>query len=49
MDAVKIFLTSEKSVGLSVAEVNPDHDPGLKMTTRLVDEIVNSLKGKARA
>jgi arginase len=49
MDAVKIFLTSEKSVGLSVAEVNPDHDPGLGMTTRLVDEIVSSLKGKARA
>jgi arginase len=48
MDAVKVFLGSEKSVGFSVAEVNPDHDPGLKMTTRLVDEIISSLKGKAR-
>ena len=48
MDAVKVFLASEKSVGLSVAEVNPDHDPGLKMTTRLVKAIVNNLKGKAR-
>jgi arginase len=49
IDAVKVFLDSEKSVGLSVAEVNPDHDPELKMTTRLVDEIVSSLKGKARS
>ncbi|KAI9674835.1 MAG: hypothetical protein M1822_009031 [Bathelium mastoideum] len=43
MAAVKIFLKSEKSIALSVAEVNPDHDPGLKMTERLVDEIVDGL------
>lgn len=48
MDAVKVFLTSEKTVGFSVAEVNPDHDPGLQMTTRLVDEIVDSFKGRAK-
>jgi arginase family enzyme len=49
VDAVQVFLSSDKSVGLSVAEVNPDHDPGLKMTTRLVDKIVSGLKGKARS
>ncbi|KAL9088628.1 MAG: hypothetical protein Q9165_006148 [Trypethelium subeluteriae] len=43
MAAVKVFLKSEKSVALSVAEVNPDHDPGLEMTGRLVDEIVDGL------
>lgn len=43
MAAVKIFLKSEKCVALSVAEVNPDHDPGLEMTGRLVDEIVHGL------
>jgi len=48
MDAFKIFLSSKKSVGLSVAEVNPDHDPGLKMTAQLVDEIVKGLREKAR-
>jgi hypothetical protein len=31
-----------KAVGLSVAEVNPDHDPGLVMTSRLIDELVAS-------
>jgi len=46
MDAVKVFMTSKKSIGLSVAEVNPDHDPDLKMTTRLVDEIVSHLGGR---
>jgi arginase len=40
MAALKVFLKSEKAVALSVAEVNPDHDPGLEMTGRLVDEIV---------
>lgn len=49
MDAVKIFLSSKKSVGLSVAEVNPDHDPGLQMTSQLVDEIVNALKVRAKS
>lgn len=43
MSAVKIFLKSEKCIALSMAEVNPDHDPGLEMTTRLVDDIVEGL------
>lgn len=44
MQAMKIFLASKKVQGLSVAEVNPDHDPGLKMTTRLVDGLVAAFK-----
>jgi arginase len=44
MTALRIFLASRKAVGLTIAEVNPDHDPGLRMTSRLVDEIVLSLK-----
>ncbi|KAF2681908.1 Arginase/deacetylase [Lentithecium fluviatile CBS 122367] len=43
MTAVKIFLKSNKTIALSVAEVNPDHDPGLEMTERLVDQIVEGL------
>ncbi|KAF2152143.1 Arginase/deacetylase [Myriangium duriaei CBS 260.36] len=43
MAAVKIFLKSDKAVALSVAEVNPDHDPRLKMTESLVDKIVDAL------
>jgi arginase len=44
MAAFKTFLGSEKLVGLSIAEVNPDHDPGLSMTKQLVGEIVAGLK-----
>ncbi|KAF2446766.1 Arginase/deacetylase [Karstenula rhodostoma CBS 690.94] len=47
MRALKVFLGSEQCVGLSVAEVNPDHDPGLVMTARLVDDVVDGL-GKRR-
>ncbi|KAF2014397.1 Arginase/deacetylase [Aaosphaeria arxii CBS 175.79] len=43
MSAVKIFLKSEKCVAFSIAEVNPDHDPGLEMTGKLVDEIAAGL------
>jgi arginase family enzyme len=43
MQALNVFLDSERCVGLSVAEVNPDHDPDLKMTTRLVSDIVKGL------
>lgn len=46
MSAVKIFLKSEKVVGLSIAEVNVDHDPGLNMTRQLVDEIIDGLRGR---
>ncbi|OCT49515.1 hypothetical protein CLCR_07419 [Cladophialophora carrionii] len=45
MAAFKTFLRSDKVVGLSIAEVNPDHDPGLRMTTELVDNIVDGLVG----
>ena len=47
MVAMKTFLKSEKVVGLSVAEVNPDHDPGLQMTTQLVDKLVEALSEKS--
>lgn len=43
MRAMKIFLSSDKVAALTVAEVNPDHDPGLAMTTRLTDELVEML------
>ena len=43
MTALKTFLKSEKAVALSVAEVNPDHDPGLEMTGRLVGDLVAGL------
>jgi arginase family enzyme len=45
MAALKTFLGSGKVVGLSIAEVNPDHDPGLRMTSQLVDNIVDGLGG----
>ena len=46
MTALKLFLKSTKVGGLLVAEVNPDHDPGLRMTSRLVDEVVQGFKGR---
>ena len=46
MAAVNIFLSSKKVCRLCIAEVNPDHDPGLKMTEKLVDELVKGLKGR---
>jgi arginase len=46
MAAVNTLLKSDKVVGLSVAEVNPDHDPGYQMTARLVNSLVDGLKGK---
>ena len=39
MRAMSIFLGS----ALTVAEVNPDHDPGLVMTARLTGELVEML------
>ena len=46
MAAMKIFLSSPKVCGVCVAEVNVDHDPGLKMTKLLIDELVQGLKGR---
>lgn len=41
-----MFLGSEKVVGLIVAEVNVDHDPGLEMAGRLVEGILEGLVGR---
>lgn len=38
--ALDIFTASEKIISLVIAEVNPDHDPDLSLTTKLTDEIV---------
>lgn len=46
MQALKVVLASPKVKGLTVAEVNPDHDIGLDMTTRLTDHLVNILAAK---
>ena len=46
MKALKVLLRSPKVRGLAIAEVNPDHDPGLKMTGRLVDGVVDGLSGR---
>lgn len=46
MRALKVFLASEKVGGLTVAEVNPDHDPELEMIERLTREIVAMLTAR---
>lgn len=46
MRALRVFLGSEKVVGLTIAEVNPDHDPGLEMVERLTGEVVNMLAAR---
>ena len=46
MQAVRVFMRSEKAAGLVVAEVNPDHDPGSVMTEKLVVEITSCLQGR---
>ncbi|KAK7403421.1 hypothetical protein QQX98_010834 [Neonectria punicea] len=46
MRALKVLLVSTKIGGLTVAEVNPDHDPGLKMVERLVDQIVGMVSAR---
>lgn len=45
MTAVTIFLRSPKVCRLCVAEVNVDHDPELKMSSMLVEQLVKGLKG----
>lgn len=47
MQALKVFLGSEKVVGLTVAEVNPDHDPKLEMVERLAGQITEMLGARA--
>lgn len=46
MRALKVFLKSEKVAGLTIAEVNPDHDPGLEMVERLTDQVVEMLAAR---
>ncbi|KAH6999556.1 hypothetical protein EDB80DRAFT_724875 [Ilyonectria destructans] len=46
MRALKVFLGSKKVKGLTVAEVNPDHDPGLDMVERLTDQVVGMLAAR---
>lgn len=47
MRALKVFVGSNKVGGLTVAEVNPDHDPGLEMVGRLTDQVVAMLAGRS--
>ncbi len=46
MRALRVFLASDKVGGLTVAEVNPDHDPGLVMVERLSSQIVSMLAAR---
>ncbi|KAK9769345.1 hypothetical protein SCAR479_13978 [Seiridium cardinale] len=46
MWALKVILASEKVGGLTIAEVNPDHDPGLDMITRLTDHVVSMIAAR---
>ncbi|OQE14398.1 hypothetical protein PENFLA_c038G05250 [Penicillium flavigenum] len=46
MRVLKVFLASERVGGLTVAEVNPDHDPGLGMVEKLTDKIVGMLAAR---
>lgn len=48
MRALGVFMASDKVGGLTVAEVNPDHDPGLKMVERLAGEVVAKLGARSR-
>ena len=49
MQALNVFLSSAKIGGLTVAEVNPDHDPGLHMVEQLTNELVEMLEARGRA
>lgn len=46
MRALRVFVTSDKVGGLTIAEVNPDHDPGLEMVGRLTDHVVGMLAAR---
>lgn len=48
MRALAVFISSPKVGGLTIAEVNPDHDPGLAMTGRLTDRVVEMLAARSR-
>ncbi|KAM0219874.1 hypothetical protein ACHAQD_006212 [Fusarium lateritium] len=46
MRALKVLLGSDYVAGLTVAEVNPDHDPGLAMVEKLTSRIVEMLAAR---
>ena len=46
MLALDVLLASGNVIGLTVAEVNPDHDPGLVMTKKLTETILAMLARK---
>ncbi|KAM5350066.1 hypothetical protein ACJ41O_006571 [Fusarium nematophilum] len=46
MRDLKVFLGSDKVQGLTIAEVNPDHDLGLDMVERLTNEVVDMLAAR---
>jgi arginase len=46
MEALAVLLSHTKIIGLCVAEVNPDHDPGLLMTKMLTSRIVEMSKSR---
>lgn len=48
MRALSVFMTHKNTVGLCIAEVNPDHDPGLKMTAMLSDAVADMLGRRER-
>lgn len=48
MKALKVLLASDKVAALTVAEVNPDHDPGLGLIERLTGEIVAMLAARGK-
>ncbi|KAK5061305.1 hypothetical protein LTR84_007847 [Exophiala bonariae] len=48
MQSLGVFLRSDKVIGLTIAEVNPDHDPGLRMVERLTAEIVDMLGARGK-
>lgn len=46
MRALRVFVGSRKVGVLTIAEVNPDHDPGLEMIGRLTDQVVQMLAAR---
>ncbi|KAM0441984.1 hypothetical protein ACHAQK_004922 [Fusarium lateritium] len=46
MRALKVLLGSDYVAGLTVAEVNPDHDPGLAMVEKLTSRVVEMLAAR---
>ncbi|CAG9948469.1 unnamed protein product [Clonostachys rosea f. rosea IK726] len=49
MAALRVFLASDKVAGLTIAEVNPGHDPDLSMVNRLSEEVVQMLSSRRSA